>query len=81
MGKRCAACLSWKGDPDSSGVSSLYSPDREYLLCEPCFLAEEALIDASGHNIHPSVIAAYQGRAGACSLVAHLTLNPPALQL
>lgn len=55
----CANCKSliWSNDPD--GVSSLYSPDQEFILCEPCWLAEEAEIERRGTNDIPELVAHY----------------------
>lgn len=69
MARTCRCCLGWRGDRDCEGLSSLYSPDREYVLCEPCFEDEEALIDASGSNDHPEIVAAYRARSGTLALI------------
>lgn len=66
-GTMCARCRI-KVDPykDCLGESGLYSPNRAFTLCDPCFLAEDAEIDAAGSNDIPERIEMYRAnlRAG-----------------
>ena len=55
---RCGCYLPWGV---TTGVSSLYSPHREFTLCEPCFFDEEAEIDREGTNDLPDTLRRYQG--------------------
>ena len=60
MGYMCARCrkpLRWE---DCQGESGLYSPNRTFTLCEPCFLQEDAEIDAKGMNDIPNRIEEYR---------------------
>lgn len=61
MGERCSACRMWIPDGATTGESSLYSPDRAFTLCEPCWLAEDALIDERGTNNLPEELSRYYG--------------------
>lgn len=47
---RCRKAMRWE---DCQGMSGIYSPHREFWLCEPCFEAEDAEIDAAGTNDIP----------------------------
>lgn len=64
MSRRCVACLGWRGDHACEGLSSLYSPNTEFILCEPCWEKEDAFIDAEGDNDHPEIVAAYASGRG-----------------
>lgn len=59
----CANCKIHLADSDCTGASGLYNPGKTgqgYLLCEPCWLAEEDLVDESGTNNHPDKIKHYE---------------------
>lgn len=57
---KCANCCEWIGDRDTTGVSGLYNPGpTSFLLCEPCWLEEEDLVDTSGTNNHPERVKRY----------------------
>jgi hypothetical protein len=56
----CANCLVDLYDAHCTGTSGLYNPGpRSFLLCEPCWLEEENLVDESGTNNHPERVARY----------------------
>jgi hypothetical protein len=62
--QHCANCEAYIGDdavcPRETGVSGIYFPNGfDILLCENCFLGEEALIDNEGSNDHPLRLARY----------------------
>ncbi len=59
----CAWCKGHIWEGDTTGDSSLYSPDEHFLLCEPCWLAEDELIDERGTNEVPELIAIYRKAA------------------
>jgi hypothetical protein len=44
----------------ADGVSSVYSPDQQFMLCEPCWLEEDAEIEARGTNDLPERIHQYR---------------------
>jgi hypothetical protein len=57
---RCACCREEISDGATTGVSGLYNPGpRRFLLCEPCWLEEEDLVDETGTNNHPDRVARY----------------------
>lgn len=59
----CACCgenISHRGD----GISGVYSPDLEFLLCEDCWYEEEAEIDERGTNDLPHRIVHYKKMLG-----------------
>lgn len=57
----CARCRQRLDEyRDCIGESGLYSPHRGFDLCEPCFDAEDAEIDARGSNEWPERIAEYK---------------------
>jgi hypothetical protein len=62
MSRMCACCRGWRGSPDAEGESALYSPGRAFTLCDPCWEDEDRLIDASGTNDHPVIVAMYARR-------------------
>ena len=66
-GAMCARCRR-KVDQikDCLSESMIYSPGRAFTLCEPCFFAEEAEIDAAETNNIPERIEQYKAnlRAG-----------------
>lgn len=67
MGKMCARCrIRVDQVLDCLGESGIYSPQRAFTLCEPCFLEEEQEIDDAGGNNLPSRIEMYRAnlRAG-----------------
>lgn len=64
MSGPCVACRGWRGDPSCSGESSLYSPKREFILCEPCWIDEDRFIDDKGDNDHPQIVEAYASGKG-----------------
>ena len=64
---KCDWCRKTIGAYEVTGESALYSPDRVYILCEPCFLKEDALIEKEGTNDLPIVLANYKRRV--CSYV------------
>jgi hypothetical protein len=48
----CANCEQSFDEHKATGVSSLYNPEGpDILLCERCFLEEDALIDRRGNNL------------------------------
>lgn len=55
----CAACKGWRGSRDAEGESQLYSPHRKFTLCEPCWEDEDAMVDETGTNDHPAILARY----------------------
>lgn len=60
-GKMCARCRKRVDEyKDCLGESGIYSPNRAFTLCEPCFLAEDAEIDANGSNVMPARIEEYR---------------------
>jgi hypothetical protein len=54
----CAACRGWMGNVEWE--SSVYSPNRRFLLCEYCGQNEEAMIDQKGCNDLPELIKLYE---------------------
>lgn len=56
----CARCCDQLWPGATTGESALYSPDRPFELCEPCFFAEEALIDEQGTNNLPDELRRYR---------------------
>lgn len=60
-GPMCARCRI-KVDQlrDCLGESGIYSPNRAFTLCEPCFLEEEREMDAAGTNDLPERIEMYR---------------------
>lgn len=51
-GKMCARCrCRVNPDRDCLGESGIYSPDRAFTLCEPCFLEEDEEISREGNNL------------------------------
>ncbi len=57
---RCAKCLVDLRHADCTGESALFSPDREFELCEPCWIKEDALIDERGTNDLPEIVERYR---------------------
>jgi hypothetical protein len=57
--KVCARCRSSIGEHETDGESGIYSPDREFILCEACFLEEDAEIETEGTNNLPDRIKQY----------------------
>lgn len=63
----CANCRCDLTRAKSTGESGLYSPNRAFDLCEPCFLEEDRLIDEQGNNI-PERLERYRANVGAMSV-------------
>lgn len=67
MGRMCARCRI-KVDPDRDclGESGIYSPNRAFTLCEPCFEEEDREISGDRGNSLPERIEMYRAnlRAG-----------------
>lgn len=59
-GERCARCGKPIKHGEAIGESALYSPERAFTLCEPCFLDEDAEIEAAGTNNNPDMIERYK---------------------
>ena len=55
----CADCGCFIRDGEADGLSSLYSPDQGFRLCEPCWLDEDAEIEKAGTNDIPERVARY----------------------
>lgn len=55
----CVRCRSQIWRHETHGESSLYSPDRSFTLCEPCFFDEDAEIEREGTNNLPDRLADY----------------------
>jgi hypothetical protein len=43
-----------------TGVSEIYSPRQEFILCSSCWRREDAMISDAGHNDHPDVLKRYR---------------------
>lgn len=57
----CAGCCVYIGNARETGVSGLYFPgDNGILLCMACYDSEEALVDDTGKNDHPALLAHYK---------------------
>jgi hypothetical protein len=56
----CVRCLHRLGETEAEGESGIYSPDRPFLLCEPCFFAEDEEIEREGTNNLPERIKQYR---------------------
>lgn len=52
----CANCRRVLRDTDTTGESGLYAHGDgiNYVLCEPCFFEEEAVVEEAGHNDLPT---------------------------
>lgn len=59
-GHICAACRKNIRQGECTGESSLYSPNRSFTLCEPCWLDEDARIEEVGTNDIPTLRMAYE---------------------
>lgn len=74
-GTMCARCRI-KVDPykDCLGESGLYSPNRAFTLCEPCWIAEDVETAAFGSNNIPERIEMYRAnlRAGSLPFRCHV---------
>lgn len=77
MGKMCARCRI-KVDParDCLGESGLYSPNRAFTLCEPCFDEEDAEMNGDRGNDLPERIEMYRANLRAGPL-PHRASVPP----
>ena len=66
MSGYCAGCgmQLFRGSP--TGESGIFSPKKEYLLCEPCFHVEDALIENEGTNNLPDVLRFYDATLARC---------------
>lgn len=58
----CARCGKLVCDQECQGESGIYSPDRRFMLCEPCFDAEYEEIEAAGTNDLPERLKQYEQR-------------------
>lgn len=56
----CANCGCFIGERMADGLSSVYSPDRAFRLCEPCWLEEDAEIERQGTNDLPHLRERYE---------------------
>ena len=56
----CARCRKLIRRGDTTGESVLYSPNRSFTLCEPCFFEEEAETEQEGTNNLPARIEEYR---------------------
>jgi hypothetical protein len=64
----CARCRIRLRDEDCQGESGLYSPNRPFTLCEPCFEDEDREIDLAGQNEIPQRLTEYRENLRAGSL-------------
>ncbi len=62
----CARCRRFVRDMECQGESGIYSVNRSFMLCEPCFDAEDKQIDRAGTNDIPELVEEYRAnlRAG-----------------
>lgn len=58
--RMCARCRCNIERGDSSGESGLYSPNRSFTLCEPCFFAEDEETEREGTNNLPDRLEEYR---------------------
>ena len=58
--RMCARCRCNLYEQDCTGESGLYSPNRAFTLCEPCFFDEDAEIEKEGTNDLPLRIEQYR---------------------
>ena len=58
--RMCARCRCNLYETDCTGESGLYSPNRSFTLCEPCFFDEEAETDREGTNDIPLRVEEYR---------------------
>jgi hypothetical protein len=56
----CARCRIKLRREDCQGESGVYSPNRAFTLCEPCFEEEDREIDMRGMNELPERIEEYK---------------------
>lgn len=57
----CANCKCFLDPGMTTGVSGLYNPGpNSFLLCEDCWLTEEAVVEADGTNVQPKMVAHYK---------------------
>jgi len=56
----CARCRIRLRYEDCQGESGLYSPNRSFTLCEPCFEEEDRETEELGTNDIPERIEAYR---------------------
>lgn len=56
----CANCRKDLSTVDCTGESGIYSPNRPFELCEPCWNDEDKMIDETGTNDHPELIEKYK---------------------
>jgi hypothetical protein len=62
MSKRiCPNCATTITSITPTGESALYSPGKAFILCEPCYFAEDDVIEAAGTNVIPKLIKKYAG--------------------
>lgn len=64
----CARCGRYLGDSDPIGESAIYNPGQNngIDLCEPCWDAEDAEIEAAGTNDLPDTLAKYRENLRRC---------------
>jgi hypothetical protein len=79
MCARCRIRLRWE---DCQGESGLYSPNRSFTLCEPCFEEEDREIDVMGMNDLPERLEEYRrnlkmGPLGFRSIAARSPIKVP----
>lgn len=55
----CARCGRAIKEGECTGESQLYSPRRAFILCEPCWLKEDAEVEEAGTNNLPDLLATY----------------------
>ena len=55
----CACCKKKIYYGETDGESALYSPNRKFILCEPCFFDEDTEIEEKGTNDIPERLAKY----------------------
>lgn len=58
--RMCARCRAILYESDCTGESGIYSPNRSFTLCEPCFFDEDKEIGDAGTNDLPDRIEAYR---------------------
>lgn len=59
MQEFCSRCGRPLRNVKCTGESQLYSPNKAYELCEPCWLKEDSEIEEAGTNNLPDILATY----------------------
>lgn len=59
MNYRCANCKCLLANLERTGESNIYSPNKAFELCNPCWLEEDEEIDAKGTNVLPERLQHY----------------------